>query len=750
MTSTNTADGLLRQIAFTRLRIVGQDASTSTTPATHTAILAELAHVGIRVTNPDTVTDALAPEVPHLVGLARSLRGEHARYSPLFPGFPDRLPAADDGRTRLLAGALRLLQCALDLGDGPEDGWAQLTDDDVRAAMDFTASGGWPASSVPQDVQRAELDRAVQELLPPDRHTEWLPVTLVTMSARDDRLRAWMADAFATPTSLRDDVRADLAALTAVLGVSFIDPATVRFRETAPLLHALLWDRSPDALGRAGLSPDDLLRLMAQLTGTDTTLRSPIRYPAFTRAQRRLIVGILEASPRLGDVFRRRGIWLGIARGLHLAEHDAPLVHGTFTRLRAGRHDPTSLASRVEAAYRAGDVASAVGMLAGQAPGAMIRQVRRLAAASTTSQAQDTLVDSVRTVAAPLRVLFAARAQVRDNGRTYPRAAFTPGGAVLDVPGPVGHLAVTEDLAARLMDAIDEAISSAAVAKGDLTGARAWVDPRLDDVLVPDGLRSTAPGLVQVERGSRLPLYGLGADVARPGVLRLFVHWRQADIRSDLDLSMMALDDRFNLVSQVSWTQLTSDGGAMIHSGDLISAPSGAEEFIDVRLDAARSQPQWRYLAPSVLRYSGPSFGQLPEAHVGWMLRRDATSDRATFDVSTVVNALALTGSAGTAVPFAVDLATEQILYVDVYRNSPWRARVERDGLGIARILSAISHRAAIKVSAGEVARTVLCARGAVTIPDRASAGDDVLTVGLDDTCTLNVLRPEKFLAGLL
>src|SRR5690606_34019505 len=115
-------------------------------------------------------------------------------------------------------------------------------------------------------------------------------------------------------------------------------------------------------------------------------------------------------------------------------------------------------------------------------------------------------------------------------------------------------------------------------------------------------------------RGSRVAL----GDAP---VLRLFVHWMQGrGQRSDLDLSLLALDDNFDLVRQVSWTNLAE--GAMTHSGDLTSAPApvGAAEFIDVRLDAVR-ETGWRYLAPAIFRFAGPHFGQLQVAQACWMLR---------------------------------------------------------------------------------------------------------------------------------
>ncbi len=127
----------------------------------------------------------------------------------------------------------------------------------------------------------------------------------------------------------------------------------------------------------------------------------------------------------------------------------------------------------------------------------------------------------------------------------------------------------------------------------------------------------------------------------------------------------MALNETFELVSQVSWTNLGD--GTMTHSGDLTSAPEGAQEFIDVRLEAAREQEGWRYLVPAVYRYAGPSFGDLPEAVAGWMLREQTSSDRRTYDPATVVSAFALNGRRVQALPMMVDLVSGEVVHLDLY-----------------------------------------------------------------------------------
>ena len=455
-----------------------------TAPARAAATLTELARVGVRITNPEAVTDALAAAVPAVVGHVRARRGQHGTYAPLFPGFPDRLPSFDD----------RALRAAF--------GWSRLADVEnpteaqVRAAFDFTGSAGGrrrpsrrtsPRRSPP--VPGSGRCRATAGWSGPT--SCWWP-----RAERDDLLRLWMVDAFAAAASLRDDVVDDLRALAGVLGVEHVDRATVRFRETRTLLDRIVWDTDLRAVPALGLAPDDLLRLFAELTGSDVSLTERVRFPRFTRAQRRVVVASLEASPRLSDVFRRRGLWLAVARGLHVEEHDAPATQAVIARLRASTHDASSVPSRVERLLGT-DFPAAVELLGEEAPGLLVRALRRLVAmADGVEDRERAVADTLRTAGArvPARTLLGARAQLVDNGATYPRVAFTKRGGALLVDREVGHLAVGTALQGRVLGVLDDLVAARLAAKGSWDGERVHVEPGLDQILVPDALRSTRGG----------------------------------------------------------------------------------------------------------------------------------------------------------------------------------------------------------------------------------------------------------------
>lgn len=750
---------MLDRVALDRLHLLHSVSGELASPAAVAATMVELARVGVRLDDAHALSEVAARTLPDVVRHVSSLRGGSGTWAPLFDGFPNRLPATDDVALRAALGWARLA------------GVPHADEADVRAAFDFSGLGWWPASSVPQDVEAAMAARMRQRVLPPDGRVEWWTLRVVSTVARDQELRAWMARCYATPTSLRDDVRSDLRQITAELGAGHVELTEVPFRETRTLLVRAVWESERASLPTLGLEPDDLLRLFADLTDTDVSLTRGVRYPRLSRSERRTVVQCLERSKRLGDVFRHRGIWLALGRGLHVGEHaDAPRTRATFERLRATRHDSASFPSRFERLLR-DDYAAAVRLAADEAPGVLLRALRRLASLAAADDARVTaLVAGLRHAAphVPVRLLLIARAQVRDNGATYPRVAVLKDGTPLPVDRAPGHLALPPGVRDALMAELSDAITAQLAAKGSWHGERVHVADGLDRVLVPEALRTTAQGLVQVERGTVLPL-------GNAAVVRLFVHWKHP--HSDLDLSCLALDEDFTLVDHVSWTRLRS--GVMVHSGDVTSAPAGAEEFLDIDLAAlaqdeltreveqVRERPgrwrrwlraarlakdpvrtsTWRYLVPVVFRYSGPAFTELEEVCAGWMLRDRPSNQHVAFDPAAVANAFALTTGKRAAVPFMLDLRTREVVYVDLYLPCVPRARAERDGASIGALVKAVVARRALRTDVAALVGEHVAARGGELVADRALA---TITVGTDPGCTYDALRPERLLADLL
>jgi hypothetical protein len=131
------------------------------------------------------------------------------------------------------------------------------------------------------------------------------------------------------------------------------------------------------------------------------------------------------------------------------------------------------------------------------------------------------------------------------------------------------------------------------------------------NLALPLSDKSRADGFGTFARGSVVPVTG--------EISRFFVHWRQKSRRTDYDLSVLFLDRKFNSIGQTSWTNLRDRSGMSTHSGDLVEAPSGASEFIDI--DLARVEFAVTHVVPQVNIYWGESFLDVAECFFGFMER---------------------------------------------------------------------------------------------------------------------------------
>ncbi len=161
-------------------------------------------------------------------------------------------------------------------------------------------------------------------------------------------------------------------------------------------------------------------------------------------------------------------------------------------------------------------------------------------------------------------------------------------------------------------------------------------DPAVLGVALPLTGRATEEGFRVLPRGSELPVDG--------ELLRFFTYWREAQRTTDFDLSVLLLDDDFDVEGQVSWTNLKQDG--VYHSGDVTDSRDGATEFIDVPLRAVSA----RYIVPQVNIYSGEGFDEVAESMFGFMTRELAQRG-APFEPGTVRARSAMRGPGRVALP---------------------------------------------------------------------------------------------------
>lgn len=407
----------------------------------------------------------------------------------------------------------------------------------------------------------------------------------------------------------------------------------------------------------------DVLRLACALAGGDVSLAEPTRFRSLPRPLRRGLLTALEevvgaAPAKLADVNRHREPWKRLGERLHPHEHPGlPHAQDVFAVARGDRR-VRSLAGRVEVALAAGDLYSAIRALS-VAPGLLFRSVDRLlraAGADTEAvraagsdgepvRAAGAGVEPVRAgpgVEAVLaaveasadavsgRVLLGLREHLQNRADADPARIFVNRSA---------RAWVAEDSRAPLDPVVVQrvaAVLDAALARRMPRYERLVVDPAVLSLALPLSGKATPDGFGVMPRGSTAPVTG--------DRLRFFVYWRQAEFRTDFDLSALLLGDDFAPVGHLSWTNLTTLGG--VHSGDITEAPEGASEFIEIDLSTLAA----RYVVPQVNVYAGEGFDEVAESFFGFM-ERDGEQHGRPYEPRTVRMKSDLRGAGRVALP---------------------------------------------------------------------------------------------------
>lgn len=466
----------------------------------------------------------------------------------------------------------------------------------------------------------------------------------------------------------------------------------------ARLLAALLTDEHARDTG-LGLLPQhadtatDLLRVATVLTGGAASLTGTHRAGALARPLRAALLAALdrlEPAQACEDMARHPGRWKVLAEKLHPftvaarypnaavafavlrqtnLDNLTPALAGLLrsharaadVTIRGDRLTVTRTSTRIEAALAAGDTTSALSQLTGR-PGELLRRLDHLLRLATAAGPDHVagVIEAARTAApsAAPAVLAAARASLTTRTAPAQSRVFFPA-------GQAAHAWSCEDTRALLPDTVVTAAVS--VLTGELLRRAAQlpqvdvavIDAGLGDVMVPLAARNASRTLVDVPRGSALPLPD-GQS------LRLFVHWmEQPGQRVDLDLSVAAFDSEWNVLGWCDYTRLRLSGDAAVHSGDLTSAPApdGATEYVDLNLNALTDLGA-TYLLPVVFSYNDVAFDDLAAAFAGFTSH--AELDGPQFDVRTVQQRFDITGSSRVAIPMVVNLADRSLRWLDL------------------------------------------------------------------------------------
>ncbi|KAA8753906.1 cytoplasmic protein [Paenibacillus sp. UASWS1643] len=442
-------------------------------------------------------------------------------------------------------------------------------------------------------------------------------------------------------------------------------PAEIPFKENVGFVVASLLKHEKANIDRIGMyfkTASDVLRLAVAWSNGDVSLAAASPFRKFKRRERRLLLGLLEQCGSITeDMLRYKDRWIRLGEILHPSEYKLryPRCEEAFDILRNNKPYSTFNGS-VELAFQYRNVWSLIDLLS-QRPGEFARRLDHLLR-MTEDEAYVLLAfgEVLEQVSTP--VLLQVRQHFAQRNERQDLRVFFPKGNVAKAFGIPNELPDIDEATCRDVVQLCERALVERFATLPTLG-KTYVDPQLHDYLVPFSQRSASKALHTIVRGSRVPM-------AEGDTIRFFNWWKEGDVdgkstgRVDIDLSAVMYDKDWNYVEHISYTNLRSSNYKAVHSGDIVTAPNGASEFIDLHIPSIVAYGG-RYVVATLLSFTSHPYCDLPECFVGWMMRKKPGSGEI-FEPSTVANKIDITADTQIAIPVIMDLVERTVIWTDL------------------------------------------------------------------------------------
>ncbi|WP_462251170.1 TerD family protein [Ekhidna sp.] len=722
----------MKTIAINRLNLLGMSQGKGWTAKQKVTFLAELGKMGYRITNPellDQVSPSFLLDYSHLMDVLKRKKGGDVEYVPLFKNFPNDIPEDNEYFFKRVFGylgnVLNLFQDGIELENGLKV---------PKWLFNVYEFGADPISQM-QSKELYELSIKEEADKSADSNVEWIDLNIVFEEDLTEELKSYLGELVYSRSSIKEELHSDLAELIKFFGVEDLDRDLIVFKETKALILEKLWlNEDYESVEKLAGSAVDILRMFASLTKTDVSLSEAVKFPKLARKQRKVILGILENCSNLSeDIKNYKGLWLEIGRYIHPSEYakQFPRTSRVFDALRNGKID--TYASKTERLLLLDQVNSLLKHFNNK-PGVFGRKLHEVLRRFPTDT--EKVLRSFASIVDKLEVknLLVLRSYFNTINEAEYRTIVNKKGKTKVIPNNA-FAELTEDQVDQILGVIDHGLFSKVSSKESWDGQKVWIDPNLEKFTIPLQQRKASDGIVTVGRGSRL-------EVNFEKVLRLFVYWKEADKRTDLDLSAIQYDENWNYLGHVSYTNLRSNG--IVHSGDIQSAPHGAAEFIDMTLTKLDSSV--RYVAPQVYKFCGNNFVDM-DCHAGWQIRKDVNPSIKTFDIKTVENKFDLNGIGGYSIPIIVDVKEAEMIITDLYvSGQDFHNNVEGSKDDVSLLCSQVADFVKTRPTMLELATLNSRSRGAEIVEEIEKAD---ITFGIKG-CTYNATDIERVLSELI
>lgn len=509
-------------------------------------------------------------------------------------------------------------------------------------------------------------------------------VRVIDLGSRED-FESIFTRIAAAKTSLSDQDKEDLAWFVSQYhdDIARLLPATIQHKENAALLGAQLLRHTSLAdtvLADKLKTATDILRLAIAMSAGDVSLATPTKFGAFRRKERKWFLGRLEQCGNITeDMLRWSEPWKRLGERLHPGDYVAnfPKTYAAFDVVRNAKPF-TTFNSTIEKRLLDRDAAGVIELVHTR-PGDLTRRLDHLLRLANDDK---TVVGTFASVADRVSTPVLLQALTHFKNRAHPRElrSFFPKGDLAKVYATRNKLPALPPGAAEQVAQICELTLLTRFGKLPPLG-KCYLYPALVNYLVPFSQRSASKSLRTLVRGSRLPLPDCN-------VVRFFLWWKNGTSRTDIDLSAALYDSEFKYVDVVSYYNLKNFGGH--HSGDIVDAPQGAAEFIDLDI-ALTLAANVRYVVMSLNSFTEQPYCDLPECFAGWMARRHANSGEI-FEPRTVQEKIDIAANTRVCLPAILDLVERKVIWADIaLRKHPSWNNVQNNLSGVSVMTRALT-----------------------------------------------------------
>lgn len=412
----------------------------------------------------------------------------------------------------------------------------------------------------------------------------------------------------------------------------------------------------------------DVLRVITAISNGDISLSSKTKYVSLKRKDRKQLLDCLNKAPNLEeDMFRHASKWKKVGEMLHPGEYKAayPLAFEAFKKIRENEK-VTLFMGGFHNLCNAGDYEGAAVYLS-QRPGELARKMDYLIrSAADKAFVIETFSKVADKVDSPLLVQLYGHFKYRNNleyKMVMPKSTYAKYYLLKNEVQPIDSQECDQ-----MVEVIEGAIMRRLSEKGPI--GKVYLSEDVKGCMVPSSMRSASKALKTLARGSRFKLE------EKTKCIKLFCYWKNSeldDYGTDIDLSAVFYNEDFSKQLDLYYGNTRSEFAN--HSGDILTAPVGDWEFIDIDIDKA-IEAGYRYMAMSVNNFNCEPFNKLPECFAGWAEVKsidrliDETIDEPSGDVSDIKNKFDIASASLTTVPMILDLKAREIIWADTDINS--------------------------------------------------------------------------------